>query len=557
PNVQVGDPFLERLLLEACLEAMATGAVVGIQDMGAAGLTSSSCEMGGRGGMGIDLDLDQVPQREAAMTAEEMMLSESQERMLLVAAAGREEEVFTVFRKWGLDAAIVGRVSEGGRLRVRHRGRLVADIPNAALTDDAPRYQRPAQRPAPAVAARPKNLPAPPPNEALLRLLAAPNIASPALIYEQYDTSIGAATLTAPGAGAGVLRLPEPLPEPWTDAPAAGAAAGLPGGRRALAMAVNGAGRYCRFDPRQGARLAVAAAARSVACTGARPVAATNCLNLGNPEKPQVMWQLEEVIGGIAEACQALATPITGGNVSLYNETLGQGIDPTPVIGMVGILDLAGHEPGWRPPAANFRSPGQAVVLLSAAASLDPAAAGLRLGSGEYAAALLGANWGAAPALDLAAEHRLHDLLVAAVAGDLLASARAVSRGGLAVCLAKCALARPVTAPEETPVGAVLQWPAGLAAAIAADAELALFSEVPGWVVGSCPPAALASLQRLAAEHAVGCWELGRTGGERLELAGPGWRLDLSLQTMAAAWRQALPRALEEPLEPALAEAAR
>ncbi|MGH9534572.1 MAG: phosphoribosylformylglycinamidine synthase subunit PurL [Terriglobales bacterium] len=536
PNVQVGDPFLEKLLLEACLEAMATGAVVGIQDMGAAGLTSSSCEMGARSGTGIDLDLDRVPQRETAMTAEEMMLSESQERMLLVAAAGREAEVFAVFRKWGLDAAVVGRVTATGRLRVHHRGRPVADIPNAALTDEAPRYQRPAQ----AAAAPPEPAPAagtaPPLEDALLWLVASPNLASPALIYEQYDSTIGANTLTAPGAGAGVLR--------------------LPGGRRALAMALDGWGRYCRLDPRQGARLAVAAAARQVACTGARPAAATNCLNLGNPEKPVVMWQLQEVIAGIAEACRALETPITGGNVSLYNETLGQGIDPTPVIGVVGLLELAGRPQGWRPPAGYFRAADRSIWLLSAAAPLTHGQARQRLGSSEYAAAVLGRAWGQPPALDLAREKALHDLLVSAVASDFLDAARPVSRGGIAVCLAKASLSRPVTAPDFAPVGARLAWPPALAPELNRDAELALFAEVPGWVVVSGGPEAGAELRRQADASGIEFYELGQTGGEALEIAGPGWRLELPVAALDRAWRGGLARALGETNEEQPAELA-
>ncbi len=531
PNVQVGDPFLEKLLLEACLEAMASGAVVGIQDMGAAGLTSSSCEMGGRSGMGIDLDLDRVPQREAAMTAEEMMLSESQERMLLVAAAGREEDVFAIFRKWGLDAAVVGRVRAGGRLRVHHQGRLVADIPNAALTDEAPRYRRPAQAPAQAAAPPPASWTAPAPAEALLRLLASPNLASTALVYEQYDTTIGANTLTAPGSGAGVLR--------------------LPGGRRALAMALDGVGRYCRLDPRQGSRLAVAEAARNVACTGARPAAATNCLNLGNPEKPAVMWQLQEVIAGMGEACRALDTPITGGNVSLYNETLGQGIDPTPVLGVVGLLELSGHAASWRPPAAYFPAPGRAVCLVSAAAGLDAGQARRRLGSSEYAATILRRVWGEPPALDLAREKALHDFLATAAGAELVDSASDVSRGGLAVCLAKCILSRPVTAPEIAPVGARLAWPEALAPEISGDAELALFSEVPGWVVVSCAPAAVGELRGLAQHRGLDWYELGRTerdgsGDERLRIAGRGWTLDAAVAELAAAWRGGLPGALGE-----------
>ncbi|MGH9393530.1 MAG: phosphoribosylformylglycinamidine synthase subunit PurL, partial [Terriglobales bacterium] len=341
PNVQVGDPFLEKLLLEACLEAMATGAILGIQDMGAAGLTSSSCEMGARAGTGIELDLDRVPQRESGMQADEMLLSESQERMLLVAAQWREAEVFAVFRKWGLDAVTVGAVTADGMLRVRHHGAVVAEIPNTALTAAAPTYDRP-RHPAPRrypLEPLPQWLP-----EAardlqadVLSLLASPNVCSKAWIWEQYDTMVRTNTLAGPGGDAGVI--------------------GIKGTPYGLAMALDGNARWCQLDPRAGARLAVAEAARKVACVGARPMAATNCLNFGNPEKPEVMWELAEAIAGIGEACRVLDTPITGGNVSLYNETLGEGIYPTPVLGIVGLMNTG------MPVRIPFQHPGRALVL--------------------------------------------------------------------------------------------------------------------------------------------------------------------------------------------------
>src|SRR6478672_4872969 len=324
PNVQVGDPFLEKLLLEACLEAMQTGAVVGIQDMGAAGLTCSTCEMGARGGVGLEIELDRVPQRETRMTPYEIMLSESQERMLLVAEEGREHEVLQVFEKWGLDAVIMGRVTAGGRMRVLEHGEVVADIPNAALTDAAPLYNRPMKRWEPPV---PRDMP----EEIRLgkradlasdlrRLLASPNLCSKRWIHEQYDSMVQTNTMAGPGAGdAGVVRVKDTA--------------------RGLAMALDGNGRWCYLDPKLGAMHAVAEAARNVACTGAQPVGATNCLNFGNPEKPEIMAQLSTAIDGIAEACVALGTPITGGNVSLYNETRGEGIYPTPVLGIVGIVE--------------------------------------------------------------------------------------------------------------------------------------------------------------------------------------------------------------------------
>src|ERR1035441_8466151 len=323
PNVQVGDPFLEKLLLEACLEAMQTSAIVGIQDMGAAGLTCSTCEMGGRGGVGIEIELDRVPQRETGMTPYEIMLSESQERMLLVAEKGREDEVFRVFQKWGLDAVEVGTVTTGNRLRVLEHGKVVAEIPNPALTDEAPLYKRPLARWEPPVPRKmPEDLKLGGVSDftANLKLmLASPNICGKRWVWQQYDHMVQTNTVEAPGAGdAGVIR--------------------IKGSQRGLSMALDGNGRWCYLDPRLGAMHAVAEAARKVACSGATPVGATNCLNFGNPEKPHIMWQFSQTIDGITKACEELEIPITGGNVSFYNETLGEGIYPTPVLGVVGIL---------------------------------------------------------------------------------------------------------------------------------------------------------------------------------------------------------------------------
>ena len=359
PNVQMGDPFLEKLLLEACLEAMATGAVLGIQDMGAAGLTCSTCEMGARGELGLTIELDLVPQRETGMSSYEIMLSESQERMLLVADKGREGEVLRVFEKWGLDASIVGIVTAEDTMRVTHHGELVCEIPNKALTDDAPLYHRP-------VGTWKAPVPLDPPawvleelkkprdyTADLKKLLASANICSKHWIFEQYDSMVQTNTVQGPGGEAGVMRIKGTgsaqaqgvvktlagIVSASTPEGEAALAADATKPERGLAMALAGNGRWTYLDPKLGAMHAVAEAARKVACTGATPVAATNCLNFGNPEKPEIMAQLSAAIDGIAEACTALGTPVTGGNVSLYNETKGEGIYPTPVIGVVGILD--------------------------------------------------------------------------------------------------------------------------------------------------------------------------------------------------------------------------
>src|SRR3954451_21965638 len=484
PNVQVGDPFMEKLLLEACLEAMKTGAIVGIQDMGAAGLTCSTCEMGARGGVGLDVELDLVPQRETGMSAYEIMLSESQERMLLVAEKGREQEVLRVFAKWGLDAVIVGTVVPESRLRIRHHGVLVADIPNQSLSDDAPLYHRP-------VGTWEAPVPVDPPDETaaalnedcdyladLKKLLSSANVASKRWVHEQYDTMVQTNTVIGPGGEAGLMRIK---------------GTGQPGHERGLAMALDGNGRWCYLDPKLGAMHAVAECARKVACTGATPVAATNCLNFGNPEKPEIMAQLSAAIDGIAAACTALSTPITGGNVSLYNETRGEGIYPTPVLGIVGIMndvtktvpagfqradDAAlllwpiprGEEPNpdlkvpFEPAPINpyivagmdldpaFPVPGPITGRISEPAdetSEEPAELMRSFGSSEYAKVVLNSLWGAPPSLDLGAEADLHALLQTLSARKLIHSARDISDGGIAVAAAQATFGRGIGATIE------------------------------------------------------------------------------------------------------------
>jgi len=485
PNVQVGDPFMEKLLLEACLEAMRTGAVVAIQDMGAAGLTSSSSEMASRGGLGIEIDLARVPQRETGMTPYEIMLSESQERMLLVAERGRERELFDVFHKWGLDAVEVGRVTDDGKLRVLNHGQVAAEIPAHALAEEGPRYERPIAKPAAALAADVPLVKFAPDGSDLTdnfrRVLASPAIASKGWITEQYDSMVRTNTRVGPGAGdAAVLRLKET--------------------KRALALSTDGNGRWGFLSPRLGAMHAVAESARNVACAGARPIAATNCLNFGNPEKPEVMWQFTEAIDGIGEACRALETPITGGNVSFYNETLGKPIYPTPILGVLGLLEDADCALG-----SAFRNEGDVIVLLDGEreegrnAGLKPGATyKAEFASSEYAKTIHGIVTGAPPAIDLDAERRLIDCLVKLAADKAILSAHDVSDGGLAVTLAECCFDSD-----------------GLSAEVevkAADepAEVAIFGERGARAVVSLASASLARVEATAAQYKVASLRLGR-----------------------------------------------
>jgi phosphoribosylformylglycinamidine synthase len=472
PNVQVGDPFLEKLLLEACLEAMRTGAIVGIQDMGAAGLTCSTCEMGSRGGTGIEIELAKVPQRETGMTPYEIMLSESQERMLLVAAKGRENEVFAVFRKWGLDAATIGVVTGDGMLRVKDHGRVVAEIPNRALADEAPLYDRPHDRPARAAPLEGPVFASTDLGADMRALLASGDICSKRWIWEQYDSQVRTNTLAGPGSDAAILRVKET--------------------GTSIAMSLDGNGRYCYLSPREGAMLMVAECCRNLSTAGAIPVAATNNLNFGNPEKPEIMAQIVESIEGMAEACRFFDTPITGGNVSLYNETLGEAVFPTPVLGIVGLLKTAA------PVTIPFKNAGRSVVLLGGAGACDLT----RFGGTQYAKVVLNDLWGLPPALDLDYEKRVQAAVRDIVSEGLAESAHDVSDGGLAVAIAESCFG------------------AGVGAEIDVDSDLrpecSLFHEGPSRIVIST--AHPEKVRKIAARHEVEAPVVGVTIEEGLEI---------------------------------------
>jgi phosphoribosylformylglycinamidine synthase len=531
PNVQVGDPFLEKLLLEACLEAMQSGAIVGIQDMGAAGLTCSTCEMGARGKVGLEIELDRVPQRETGMSAYEIMLSESQERMLLVAEKGREQEVFRVFEKWGLDAVEVGHVTKDNVMRVRQHGELVAEIPNEALTDDSPLYKRPLERWEPPVDREmpehiqlsfagdgatgvstvqaggdtrlSTNL-----TENFKQLLASPNICGKRWVWQQYDHMVQTNTVEAPGAGdAGVIR--------------------IKGSQRGLAMALDGNGRWCYLDPRLGAMHAVAEACRNVACAGATPIGATNCLNFGNPEKPHIMWQFSQVIDGITKACEELEVPVTGGNVSFYNERLGEGIYPTPVLGIVGIL-----EDVHKTAKMEFRESGRTIVLLRATNPGDITDAQIEFGSSEYAKEVLGAVWGYPPELDLEREAALQRGLIEMIGGGLVQSAHDCSSGGLAVALAEQAFPKGIGLRVELKSSGL-------------PSEFALFGEDASRVVIACDPAQLARIKEVAGKHALSADVLGETGSDRIEIKLDGRMvISGSVSELRDAYESALESAL-------------
>jgi len=516
PNVQVGDPFLEKLLLEACLEAMRTGGVVAIQDMGGAGLTCSTCEMASRGSAGIEIELERVPQRETEMTPYEIMLSESQERMLLVAERGREPEVLTVFRKWGLDAVEIGRVTSDGLLRVLDHANTAAEIPAHPLAEEGPAYERPM---APRKAEDEGRIEFAPAEtdltENFLRLLESPAIASKRWIFEQYDHMVRTNTLVPPGAGdAAVLR--------------------VKGTKRALALATDGNGRWCELDPRAGAMHAVAEAARNVASVGARPWAATNCLNFGNPEKPEVMWQFAAVVDGIAQACRILGVPITGGNVSFYNETLGKSIYPTPVVGVLGLLEEASRALGMA-----FAREDDAIVLLDgrAAEAAPRQTLARELASSEYAKMIHGIVAGAPPAIDLGAEKRLVEALVALAAEGLVRSAHDVSDGGLAVTLAECCLARPNRASDGLAVEVVIESEA--------PGEAALFGERGARAVVSCAPEQLARIQAVARECGVEACGIGRITKGEFRIAVNGRALiRTAIDFLREPWSGALEQAL-------------
>jgi phosphoribosylformylglycinamidine synthase subunit PurL len=535
PNVQVGDPFLEKLLLEACLEAMQTGAVVAIQDMGAAGLTCSTTEMASRGGTGIEIDLAKVPQRETGMTPYEIMLSESQERMLLVAEKDREHEVLGVFKKWGLDAMVVGQVTDGGLMRVKDHGKVVAEIPAHPLAEEGPVYNRPIAAPAPrietekdwfAFALEGTNL-----TVNFVKLLSSPAIASKRWITEQYDTSVRTNTLAGPGASdAAVVRIKDPK---------TGAV------KRALALSTDGNGRWCQLNPRVGAMHAVAEAARNVACSGARPIAATNCLNFGSPEKPEVMWQFSQAIDGLGEACTALGTPITGGNVSFYNETLGKSIYPTPVIGVLGVIEDVSHVL-----KIAFREEGDLILLLDGSTSIAGAqhAAPLlgtqrEFSSSEYSKTIGGIIAGEPPSIHLAAEKRLIDCLVALVADGSVQSAHDVSDGGIAVTLAESCFASSVVGAQH--------FAPHLGAHVKLEeegpAEAVVFNERGARAVVSVTPSKLAAVLDTARQYKVAAHQIGQvTRGDAFRIEHKGRAvIESRVETLRDAWAHSLERTLK------------
>jgi phosphoribosylformylglycinamidine synthase subunit PurL len=495
PNVQVGDPFQEKLLIEACLELVDAGVLRGLQDLGAAGIACATSEVAARSRMGMAVDLDAVALREPSMEAWEVLVSESQERMLALVDPARLEELLAVCRRWGILAAVLGRMTAGDRLQVRFRGELVADVPASSLADGGPTYRRPLRRPEPPTGEAEVPLDGDP-QAAVLALAADPTCASKRWVWEQYDRFVGHGTVLGPGADAAVVR--------------------LPGSRRAVALATDGNGRFAALDPAAGAALAVAEAARNVACAGAVPVAVTDCLNFASPERPEVMGAFAAAVEGLAAASRALGLPVTGGNVSFYNESAGRPIHPTPVVGVLGLLEDAAAAVG-----SGFPRGGLDVWLLGATRA--------ELGGSAWQRACGRPLRGRPPALDLAAEAALQRLLVELAAARLLASAHDLADGGLAVALVEAVLAGGV--------GARVELPAGL------PPVAALASETPSRALLAADPAAAGALAVAAGRAGVPAARLGVTGGDRLVVPG---LVDLSLERLRDAYEGALPRALRE-----------
>jgi phosphoribosylformylglycinamidine synthase II len=498
PSVQVGDPFTEKLLIEACLELIDKGLIESIQDLGAGGITCPVSEMASKAGTGMRLDTDAVHLRESGMEPLEIMISESQERMLVVARPERMPDVLAVCERWELHAGVIGEVTSTGRIEVVSGGQIVADVPATALADEGPIYDRPTAKPEWLAQLNER-----PPGDrrcddalrALLQLIGSPNIGSKRWIWEQYDHMIFLGTIRGPGADAAVIR--------------------LPGRNTAVAISVDGNGRYCYLDPYEGARLAVAEAARNVACAGARPVAITNCLNFGNPENPEVMWQFAEVIRGLKDACSALGTPVTGGNVSFYNGTSSKEIFPTPVVGMLGVLETAQLAVG-----TGWAADGDLVLALGA-----PGSDGF--GGSEYAKTINGTLAGRPPSLDIGAESSLHQVLATAAGARLLRSAHDVSAGGLGVALTIASIIGGV--------GMAVDLPSG-------ELHRVLFDESPSRAVVSCREADADRVRAVATQHNVPAEVIGQCGGDKLEL-GP---LVVDLDLVARSFETALPAALSD-----------
>jgi phosphoribosylformylglycinamidine synthase II len=517
PNVQMGDPFAEKLLIEATLEALATGDIVGIQDMGAAGLTCSTSETAFKGGTGMEIDVLKVPRREEGMTPYEVMLSESQERMLCIVKRGREEAVASIFRKWGLNAVVIGQVTDDGILRVKEGEQIAAELPAVFLTDACPTYTLKAEEPAYIARVRefnPLQLPEPEDlNRVLLGLLASPSIASKRWVYEQYDHMVQTQTAYLPGGDAAVLRLRGT-------------------GGKGIALKIDGNGRYCYLDPFVGGMHTVAECARNISCTGAKPLAVTDCLNFANPERPEIFWQFERAVDGIATACEVLETPVISGNVSFYNETPDGAVFPTPTIGMVGLLeDVTLHC------RTGFRQAGDRVVLLIPEGWRDPLQG---LGGSEYLAVVHDIEAGAPPALDIQAEKRLQACVREAIAQRLLHSAHDCSDGGLAVALAECCMPALGEANSAKGLGA------DVAMTTEERTDAALFGETASRILVSLPAANLPRLQELARRHGIEARELGTVTAERvLRIAVNGREyICLPVDDLVDAYEGAIPRLL-------------
>jgi len=504
PQVQVGDPFTEKLLLEATLEMIKAGLVVGIQDMGAAGITCSTCETAARANSGVEIELAHVPLREKGMTAYEIMLSESQERMLVIAPKGREDAVRQICQKWDLNCAILGHVTDDDMLRVKMHGEVVAEIPAQSLVvgGGAPVYHRLARRPRYLDAVRafdPSTLPEPEDyNAVLLRLMASPNIASKEWVYQQYDHMVRTNTVVPPGSDAAVLR--------------------IKGTRKAVAMKTDCNGRYCYLNPRRGAAIAVAESARNVVCAGARPVAITDCLNFGNPYDPEIFWQFQEAIAGIREACLVLGTPVTGGNVSFYNEGPEGAVYPTPVIGMLGLVeDLRHITTAW------FKREGDVIVLLGELRG--------EVGGTEYLKTIHGRVAGDCPGLDLELEVQVQRACLEAIRAGIVHSAHDLSDGGLAVALAEGCIMN-----EEAPLGARIALETNL------RLDAALFGESQSCIVVSLPEEHLPVLRKIVERHRIPFTILGRVAGDRFSIAGC---IDVNLHDLQRRYRELIAKMME------------
>ena len=508
PTVQVGDPFTEKLLIEACLEVMNAGLIVGIQDMGAAGLTSSSCEMAGRAGTGIDIHIDRVPMRETGMTPYEVMLSESQERMLIVTEPEKEKEVMEVFHKWDLDAVVIGEVTDTKKIRVINRGDMVADIPIESLTDDAPLYERAGSPPPYLDVLRDldmENLPVPEDlNKVLLTLLSVPTIASKEWVFRQYDHMVRTDTVVVPGSDSAVIR--------------------IKGTNKGIAMTADCNSRYCFSDPYTGGAIAVAEAARNIVCAGGEPVGLTDCLNFGNPEKPEIMWQFQQAIEGISAVCRKFNIPVISGNVSFYNETNDLSIYPTPIIGMAGIIeDISKCMTQY------FKNDGDVLILLGNNSE--------EIGQSEYLREIHYKIRGVPPHLDLVLEKKVQDLCLYGIKQGIIKSAHDTSEGGLTIALAECCM----RSEDKGNVGASID----LSDDIRPDALL--FGETQSRIIITVTPENVKALEDAAKTMNTPVKVIGKVGGERLVIRHKSTTvIDLAVEDMADTWRKAIPGYLGE-----------